>query len=89
MPRTYPVFPAFQSPSLVSRSFNLPVRLYFPKVQYNTYKMEIDGGPEVELFAQQTQEFLSWFRGLPGATFHESIQLEDLRGSSGAGRGIG
>jgi len=53
------------------------------------YEMDIDGGPEAELFARQTHGFLSWFRGLPGATFHESIQLEDLRGSSGAGRGIG
>ena len=55
------------------------------------YEMDIDGDPEAELFARQTQGFLSWFRGLPGATFHESIQLEDLRGSSasGAGRGIG
>lgn len=48
--------------------------------------MEIDGGPDVE-FAQQTQNFLSWFRALPGATFHKHIQITDLRDSR-AGRGI-
>lgn len=48
--------------------------------------MDIDGGPGVE-FTQQTQNFLQWFRALPGATFHEHIQITDLR-QSGAGRGI-
>ncbi|KAK0638515.1 hypothetical protein B0T16DRAFT_462288 [Cercophora newfieldiana] len=48
--------------------------------------MEIDGGHDVD-FARQTQSFLEWFRSLPGATFHQDIQLVDLRGN-GAGRGI-
>lgn len=49
--------------------------------------MDIDG-PAVTDFAQRTENFLQWFRSLPGATFHENIQIQDLR-SQGAGRGVG
>lgn len=49
--------------------------------------MDIDG-PTDDDFSQRTQIFLQWFRSLPGATFHEGIQIQDLR-SQGAGRGVG
>lgn len=39
-------------------------------------------------FNSQSQQFLAWFKSLPGATFHEAIQLVDLRDRQ-AGRGIG
>lgn len=39
-------------------------------------------------FNSQSEQFLAWFKSLPGATFHESIQLVDLRDRQ-AGRGIG
>ncbi|OLN88998.1 Ribosomal lysine N-methyltransferase 4 [Colletotrichum chlorophyti] len=38
-------------------------------------------------FQTKTQNFLSWFKSLPGSTFHEDIQVVDLRGRN-AGRGI-
>ncbi|KAK7955130.1 Ribosomal lysine N-methyltransferase 4 [Apiospora saccharicola] len=38
-------------------------------------------------FDERTQSFLNWFTALPGATFHPSIQIQDLR-QSGQGRGI-
>ncbi|KAK8041004.1 Ribosomal lysine N-methyltransferase 4 [Apiospora phragmitis] len=38
-------------------------------------------------FDDRTQSFLNWFTGLPGATFHPNIQIQDLR-QSGQGRGI-
>ncbi|RKU40145.1 hypothetical protein DL546_000012, partial [Coniochaeta pulveracea] len=38
-------------------------------------------------FDARTQAFLSWFTALPGATFHPSIQITDLRPRN-AGRGI-
>ncbi|KFA64236.1 hypothetical protein S40285_06765 [Stachybotrys chlorohalonatus IBT 40285] len=38
-------------------------------------------------FDQRTENFLTWFKSLPGATFSDSIQIQDLRGR-GAGRGI-
>ncbi|KAI1860047.1 uncharacterized protein JN550_011731 [Neoarthrinium moseri] len=38
-------------------------------------------------FDARTASFLNWFRALPGATFHPSIQIQDLRPRS-AGRGI-
>ncbi|KAM7199012.1 ribosomal lysine N-methyltransferase [Rhypophila sp. PSN 637] len=49
-------------------------------------EMDIDGG-HLDDFAQGTQDFLNWFKSLPGATFHEDIRIEDLRGKN-AGRGI-
>lgn len=39
-------------------------------------------------FDQKTSEFLSWFRAQPGTTFHDDIEVRDLR-DRGAGRGIG
>ncbi|KAH8847760.1 hypothetical protein MCOR27_001882 [Pyricularia oryzae] len=38
-------------------------------------------------FEQRTSAFLQWFKNLPGATFHQNIQITDLRGRN-AGRGI-
>ncbi|KAK1537563.1 SET domain-containing protein [Colletotrichum paranaense] len=38
-------------------------------------------------FQTTSQRFLSWFKSLPGATFHDDIQIVDLRGQN-AGRGI-
>lgn len=38
-------------------------------------------------FEEKTSEFLAWFKGQPGTTFHENIQIQDLRSRS-AGRGI-
>ncbi|KAK8035511.1 hypothetical protein PG993_010506 [Apiospora rasikravindrae] len=38
-------------------------------------------------FDERTKSFLNWFTGLPGATFHPDIQIQDLR-QSGQGRGI-
>ncbi|TLD30459.1 hypothetical protein PspLS_02469 [Pyricularia sp. CBS 133598] len=38
-------------------------------------------------FEQRTGAFLQWFKNLPGATFHENIQIADLRDRN-AGRGI-
>ena len=77
-------------------SSDLPLTLFSKKVVGNTHtyihiqiereKMEIDSGPDLE-FAQQTQNSLSWFCALPGATFHPNIRLTDLR-ESGGGRGI-
>lgn len=49
--------------------------------------MDIDGPTDDEFF-QRTENFLQWFRSLPGATFHENIQIQDLT-SQGAGRGVG
>lgn len=54
---------------------------------FTAIMMDIDG-PAVTDFAQRTENFLQWFRSLPGATFHENIQIQDLR-SQGAGRGVG
>ncbi|KAK0741397.1 hypothetical protein B0T18DRAFT_332802 [Schizothecium vesticola] len=48
--------------------------------------MDIDGPADTE-FAQRTENFLQWFRALPGATFHGNIEIQDLR-SQGAGRGV-
>ncbi|KAK3324897.1 hypothetical protein B0H66DRAFT_511145 [Apodospora peruviana] len=48
------------------------------------YEMDIDGG---DSFVQATEAFLNWFKSLPGATFHDDIRIEDLRGKN-AGRGI-
>lgn len=39
-------------------------------------------------FAQKTSDFLAWFKGQPGTTFHHDIEIQDLR-AKGAGRGIG
>ncbi|GKT79564.1 SET domain-containing protein [Colletotrichum tofieldiae] len=39
-------------------------------------------------FQTASQKFLSWFKSLQGATFHDDIQIVDLRGQN-AGRGIG
>ncbi|TLS30192.1 hypothetical protein PpBr36_03253 [Pyricularia pennisetigena] len=38
-------------------------------------------------FEQRTGAFLEWFKNRPGATFHENIQIADLRARN-AGRGI-
>ncbi|KAL1860651.1 hypothetical protein VTK73DRAFT_7225 [Phialemonium thermophilum] len=38
-------------------------------------------------FTSTSERFLAWFKALPGATFHPSVSLEDLRGRN-AGRGI-
>nr|XP_036577657.1 set domain protein [Colletotrichum truncatum]KAF6784691.1 set domain protein [Colletotrichum truncatum] len=38
-------------------------------------------------FQTKSQSFLAWFKSLPGATFHDDIQIVDLRGQN-AGRGI-
>lgn len=38
-------------------------------------------------FEQKTSEFLGWFRAQPGTTFHDDIEVRDLR-DRGAGRGI-
>jgi N-lysine methyltransferase SETD6 len=42
----------------------------------------------VDDFDGGTSNFLSWFKSLPGATFHNDIEIQDLR-HRGAGRGIG
>lgn len=42
---------------------------------------------EVE-FKQRSDAFLSWFKSQPGATFHDNIEICDLRGAN-RGRGIG
>lgn len=39
-------------------------------------------------FEQKTAGFLAWFKGQPGTTFHDDIEIQDLRGR-GAGRGMG
>ncbi|KAF3771314.1 SET domain-containing protein, partial [Cryphonectria parasitica EP155] len=39
------------------------------------------------LFEKQTVNFLAWFKSQPGTTFHDDIEIQDLR-SRGAGRGI-
>lgn len=38
-------------------------------------------------FQKRSEDFLNWFQSQPGALFHSSIQLTDLRGK-GEGRGI-
>ncbi|TEA12438.1 Ribosomal lysine N-methyltransferase 4 [Colletotrichum sidae] len=38
-------------------------------------------------FQTKSQHFLAWFKSLPGAAFHDDIQIVDLRGQH-AGRGI-
>ncbi|KAK4184329.1 hypothetical protein QBC35DRAFT_506158 [Podospora australis] len=48
--------------------------------------MEIDSDVDSR-FLDGSHQFLDWFRSLPGATFHQDIAIEDLRGRS-AGRGI-
>ncbi|KAJ0114763.1 hypothetical protein J7T55_004504 [Diaporthe amygdali] len=40
-----------------------------------------------QTFDQKTSDFFSWFRAQPGTTFHDDIEIQDLRGK-GAGRGI-
>ncbi|KAG6355973.1 hypothetical protein INS49_015358 [Diaporthe citri] len=40
-----------------------------------------------QTFDQKTSEFLNWFRAQPGTTFHDDIEVRDLR-DRGAGRGI-
>lgn len=42
---------------------------------------------EVNEFEDKTEQFLQWFKSLPGATFREDLEIRDLR-SQGAGRGI-
>lgn len=44
----------------------------------------IDMGDDYEA---KTKAFLEWFRNIPGATFHDDIEIVDLR-HRGAGRGI-
>lgn len=39
-------------------------------------------------FARRSADFLAWFKAQPGTTFHNDIEIQDLRGK-GAGRGIG
>lgn len=39
-------------------------------------------------FEEKSSDFLAWFKGQPGTTFHGDIEIRDLRGSE-AGRGIG
>lgn len=41
-----------------------------------------------DAFAQRSSGFLAWFKAQPGTTFHDDIEIQDLRGKS-AGRGIG
>ncbi|KAH6847017.1 hypothetical protein B0I37DRAFT_310128 [Chaetomium sp. MPI-CAGE-AT-0009] len=49
--------------------------------------MEVDSD-ENSRFADGTRNFVTWFQGLPGATFRSDlIEVEDLRGRN-AGRGI-
>lgn len=38
-------------------------------------------------FHLRTSDFLAWFKAQPGTTFHNDIEIQDLRGK-GAGRGI-
>ncbi|KAJ3578019.1 hypothetical protein NPX13_g2545 [Xylaria arbuscula] len=38
-------------------------------------------------FNEKSAKFLAWFKTLPGASFHEDIEIRDLR-SDGRGRGI-
>lgn len=38
-------------------------------------------------FEKKTSDFLAWFKAQPGTTFHEALEIRDLR-SRGAGRGI-
>lgn len=42
----------------------------------------------MDSFSQKSEDFLDWFRALPGSTFHKDIALRDLRVQN-AGRGIG
>ncbi|CAN8096218.1 unnamed protein product [Discula destructiva] len=42
---------------------------------------------EGDFFTQQTQHFLDWFKSQPGTTFHNDIEIQDLR-HKGAGRGV-
>lgn len=39
-------------------------------------------------YLQPARAFLDWFRAWPGTTFHDDIEIVDLR-ARGAGRGIG
>lgn len=39
-------------------------------------------------FPVKTSDFLAWFKAQSGTTFHDDIEIQDLRGK-GAGRGIG
>lgn len=39
-------------------------------------------------FHVKTSDFLAWFQAQSGTTFHNDIEIQDLRGK-GAGRGIG
>jgi SET domain-containing protein 6 len=39
-------------------------------------------------FNGSSQRFVGWFQSLPGATFHNDIEIKDLR-QQNAGRGIG
>jgi SET domain-containing protein 6 len=48
--------------------------------------MEIDSDANSR-FLDGTRSFVNWFQALPGATFHNDIAVEDLRGRN-AGRGI-
>jgi hypothetical protein len=41
--------------------------------------------PEFEI---KSKDFLAWFKDLPGATFHDGLEIVDLR-LRNAGRGIG
>lgn len=40
-----------------------------------------------DTFVLRTHEFLNWFKRQPGTSFHNDIEIADLR-SKGAGRGI-
>jgi len=40
-----------------------------------------------EEFSNQSQNFLAWFKSLPGATFDDRLCIADLRDCN-AGRGI-
>ncbi|KAK4130360.1 SET domain-containing protein [Trichocladium antarcticum] len=48
--------------------------------------MEVDSDANSR-FLDGTRSFVGWFRAIPGATFHNNIAVEDLRGQN-AGRGI-
>ncbi|KAI1422526.1 SET domain-containing protein [Xylaria sp. FL1777] len=39
------------------------------------------------VFEEKSAKFLGWFKALPGASFHEDIEIQDLR-KNGRGRGI-
>ena len=38
-------------------------------------------------FDVTSQKFLSWFKAIPGSTFHDDLIMADLRGRN-AGRGL-